>query len=220
MVRWNLQRDFPLYVPRFNIAPSQQVPVIVRTNQASDAKPMQWGLVPWWAKDPAIGNRMINARAETLTGKGAFKNLVESRRCLVPADGFYEWRKEAKRKVPMWFHLKSKEPFAFAGLWDIWRKPDGNKLETFTIITTEPNELMRPIHNRMPVILRREDEEQWLDVSGALFEKARSVLNPYRADDMDAHDVSTLVNKPENDSAECIQPDSGGEIFTAQLPLL
>jgi len=105
MVRWNLQRDFPLYAPRFNIAPSQQVPVIVSTDNAPDAKPMQWGLVPWWAKDQAIGNGMINARAETLTEKGAFKNLVDRRRCLVPADGFYEWRKEGKHKVPMWFYL-------------------------------------------------------------------------------------------------------------------
>ena len=120
----------------------------------------------------------------------------------------------------MWFHLNSKEPFAFAGLWDVWRKPDGNNLETFTIITTEPNELMRPIHNRMPVILRREDEEQWLDVPGARFEKACSVLKPYSSELMDAYDVSTLVNKPENDSAECIQPFSGNKIFTPQLSLL
>ena len=163
---------------------------------------------------------MINARAETLMEKGAFKNLVDRRRCLIPADGFYEWRKEGKRKVPMWFHLNSKEPFAFAGLWDVWRRPDGSNLETFTVITTEPNELMRPIHNRMPVILRREDEEQWLDVSGARFEKARSVLKPYPADEMDAYDVSTLVNRPENDTAGCIQQVSGGEIFIPQLPLL
>jgi len=163
---------------------------------------------------------MINARAETLTEKGAFKNLVDTRRCLVPADGFYEWRKEGKRKVPMWFHLKSKEPFTFAGLWDVWRKPNGNSLETFTIITTEPNDLMRPIHNRMPVILRREDEEQWLDVSGARFNKARSILKPYRADQMGAYDVSTFVNKPENDSADCIRPDSSAEVTSPQLSLL
>ena len=105
MVRWNLQRDLPLYAPRFNIAPSQQLPVIVSADGAPDAERMQWGLVPWWAKDQTIGNRMINARAETLTEKGAVKNLVDRRRCLVPADGFYEWRKEGNRKVSMWFHL-------------------------------------------------------------------------------------------------------------------
>jgi putative SOS response-associated peptidase YedK len=220
IVRWNLQRDIPMYAPRFNIAPSQQVPVIVSTDSAPDAKGMQWGLVPWWAKDPAIGNRMINARAETLTEKGAFKNLVDKRRCLVPVDGFYEWRQEGKRKVPMWFYLRGTEPFAFAGLWDLWRKPDGSNLETFTIVTTEPNELMRPVHNRMPVILRREDEEQWLDVSRAQFDKARSVLKPYPAQLMDAHNVSTIVNKPENDTPECIERLSHSETLTPQLSLL
>ena len=120
----------------------------------------------------------------------------------------------------MWFYLKSKEPFAFAGLWDVWRRPNGSNLESFTIITTAPNELMRPIHDRMPVILRREDEEQWLDVSGARFEEARSVLKPYPPEQMDAHDVSTLVNKPENDTAECIQPLLGEETPAPQLSLL
>jgi putative SOS response-associated peptidase YedK len=163
---------------------------------------------------------MVNARAETLIEKVAFKNLVDRRRCLVPADGYYEWRKEAKRKVPMWFHLKSKEPFSFAGLWDVWRRPDGSNLETFTIITTEPNELMHPIHDRMPVILQRRDEEQWLDVSGAHFGKACSVLKPYPSEQMNAYDVSTLVNKPENDTAECIQPVLGSETLTPQLSLL
>jgi len=127
---------------------------------------------------------MVNARAETLTEKVAFKNLVDRRRCLVPADGYYEWRNEAKRKVPMWFHLKSKEPSSFAGLWDVWRRPDGSNMETFTIITTEPNELMHPIHDRIPVILQRRDEEQWLDVSGAHFGKACSVLKPYPSEQM------------------------------------
>jgi putative SOS response-associated peptidase YedK len=187
-VRWNLNGDFPMYSRRYNIAPEQissstensnqtnALPVILRHGGENTCRLMHWGLIPNWAKDPSVGNRMINARAESLREKPAFKQLVETRRCIVPADGFYEWRKEAKRKVPMWFHLKSKEPFAFAGLWDTWRKPNGNSLETFTIVTTDPNELMRPIHNRMPVILCREDEEQWLDVSVARFEKTRSVL--------------------------------------------
>jgi putative SOS response-associated peptidase YedK len=115
---------------------------------------MHWGLIPHWAADPSIGNRMINARAETLTELPSFKSLVTRCRCIIPADGFYEWRKEGKRKVPMWVHLKTKQPFALAGLWDVWRKPDGKRVESFTIITTEPNELIQPIHNRMPVILR------------------------------------------------------------------
>src|SRR5215510_10842572 len=137
------------------------------------------GVIPHWAADPSIGNRMINARAETITELPSFKLLVDQRRCIIPAAGFYEQRKEGKRKVPMWVHLKSREPFAFAGLWDVWHKPDGKRVESFTIITTEPNELLRPIHNRMPVILRREDEDQWLDASRTPFAKAKSLLKPY-----------------------------------------
>src|SRR6476469_6098272 len=156
-VRWNLDHDLSLYTPRFNIAPEQlspTIPVIVRHKGGNECRLMHWGLIPSWAKDPTIGNRMINARAESLTEKPAFKHLVGSRRCIVPADGFYEWRKEGKRKVPMWVYLKSREPFGLAGLWDVWRKPDGKRVESFTIITTEPNELVRRIHNRMPVILQ------------------------------------------------------------------
>jgi putative SOS response-associated peptidase YedK len=167
---------------------------------------MHWGLIPHWAADPSIGNRMINARAETLTELPSFKLLVDRRRCIIPADGFYEWRKEGKRKVPKWVYLKNKEPFAFAGLWDVWRKPDCKKVESFTIITTEPNELVRPIHNRMPVILRPEDEEQWLDASRTPFVKAKSLLKPYPEDLMDAHDVSPIVNSAKYDGAECIEP--------------
>jgi putative SOS response-associated peptidase YedK len=137
---------------------------------------------------------MINARAETLTEKPAFKHLVGSRRCIIPVDGFYEWRKEGRRKVPMWVHVKGREPFGMAGLWDVWRKPDGGKVESFTIVTTEPNDLIEPIHTRMPVILRPEDEEQWLDASRTSFGKARSLLKPYPPELMDAHDVSPIVN--------------------------
>ena len=134
---------------------------------------MHWGLIPSWAADPSIGNRMINARAETLTESPSFKPLVDRRRCIIPADGFYEWRKEGKRKVPMWVYLNSLKPFGLAGLWDVWRKPDGKRVESFTIITTDPNELVRPIHNRMPVILRPEDEDQWLDASRTPFVKSQ-----------------------------------------------
>jgi putative SOS response-associated peptidase YedK len=182
---------------------------------------MHWGLIPSWAADPSIGNRMINARAETLTDLPSFKPLVDRRRCIIPADGFYEWRKEGKRKVPMWVHLKTKEPFGFAGLWDVWRKPDGGKVESFTIITTEPNELVRPIHNRMPVILRREDEEQWLDASRIPFAKAKSLLKPYPEELMDAHDVSPIVNSAKYDGLECIRPVSDDDTPRAgQLSLL
>jgi putative SOS response-associated peptidase YedK len=127
-VRWNLDRDLPHYTPRFNIAPEQispTIPVIVRHKGGNECRLMHWGLIPHWADDPSIGNRMINARAETLTELPSFKLLVDRRRCIIPADGFYEWRKEGKRKVPMWVHLKSREPLGLAGLWDVWRTPDG-----------------------------------------------------------------------------------------------
>jgi len=178
-------------------------------------------LIPHWGADPSIGNRTINARAETLTDLPSFKLLVDRRRCIIPADGFYEWRKEGRRKVPMWVHLKSKEPFAFARLWDVWRKPDGKRVESFTIITTEPNELVRPVHNRMPVILSREDEEQWLDASRTPFVKAKSALKPYPDELIDAHDVSPVVNSAKYDGPECIQPVSNDEKpHAGQLSLL
>jgi putative SOS response-associated peptidase YedK len=221
-IRWNLQRDFPLFAPRYNIAPSQEVPVIVRTKDSNEIKRMRWGLVPSWSQDPSIGQRMINARAETLLEKPSFKQLVATRRCLVPADGFYEWRREGKHKVPVWIHLKNREPFAFPGLWDYWRDPAGDKeLYSFTIITTEPNALLRPIKNRMPVIYDREMGQRWLDGPfGGSPKILLAVLQPLPSELMEAHDVSPLVNSPENDSAACIQPVSGDEPVKPQLPLL
>jgi putative SOS response-associated peptidase YedK len=222
-VRWNLDSDLPKYTPRFNVAPetSPNIPVIVRHKGSNECRLMHWGLIPHWAADPSIGNRMINARAKTLTELPSFKLLVDRRRCIIPADGFYEWRKEGKRKVPMWVYLRNRQPFGLAGLWDVWRKPDGKRVESFTIITTEPNELVRPIHNRMPVILRPEDEEQWLDVSRTSFAKAQSLLKPYPEELMDAHDVSPIVNSAKYDGPECIQPVSDDEMpSTGQLSLL
>jgi putative SOS response-associated peptidase YedK len=129
-LRWNPDRDLAKYTPRFNIAPetSPNIPVIIRQKGGNECRLMQWGLILHWAADPSIGNRMINARAETLTELPSFKNIVDRRRCIIPADGFYEWRKEGRRKVPMWVHLKTKEPFALAGLWDVWRKPGGKRV--------------------------------------------------------------------------------------------
>src|SRR5262249_40696201 len=226
-VRWNLHDDLPMYSRRYNIAPEQvspstanKVPVILRYAAENECRLMRWGLIPNWAKDPTIGNRMINARAESLMAKPAFRQLVETRRCIVPADGFYEWRKEGKRKVRRWVHLKGREPFGLAGLWDVWRSPSGSRVDSFTIITTEPNELVRPIHNRMPVILRREDEEQWLDVSRTRFGKARLVLKPYSAELMDAHDVSPLVNSAKCDGPGCIEPVSDDQLPGSQLSLI
>ena len=221
-VLWNLRGEFADFGPRYNIAPSQEVPVILRNESRNEIKPMRWGLVPSWAQDHSIGQRMINARSETLLEKPSFKYLVTTRRCLVPADGFYEWRRQGNRKVPMWIHLKNREPFAFAGLWDCWRDPaDGNVLYSFTIITTEANALLRPIHNRMPVIYDKEMGRQWLEESfGDQPMILAAVLQPLPSDLMEAHDVSTLVNLPENDTAECIEPVSPSQAVKSQLPLL
>ena len=169
-----------------------------------------------------MGQRMINARAETLLEKPSFKNLVSARRCLVPADGFYEWRREGKRKVPMWIYLKSREPFTFPGLWDCWLDRDTEpELYSFTIITTRPNGLLKPIHNRMPVIYDKDMGRQWLEESsGDQPMILAAVLRPWPSELMEAHEVSTLVNSPENDTAECIQPVSYGRPIKPQLPLL
>ena len=203
-IRFNIFNDIPLFAPRYNIAPSQPAPVIAKLQGENRVELFQWGLVPSWAKEPSIGNRMINARAETLTDKPSFRNLLSKQRCLIPADGFYEWRKEGKGKVPMWFKLKKDEPLVIAGLWDSWKKPNGELLKTFTIITTGPNELIAPIHNRMPAVLSDHDALEWVSVGE--IGHALSLLKPFPAELMDCHDVSKLVNDPQNESAECIAP--------------
>jgi putative SOS response-associated peptidase YedK len=162
-------------------------------------------LIPSWAKDPAIGNKMINARAETLAEKPSFKRLLKGRRCLVLADGFFDWRKEGRSKVPMRFKLKSSEAFTFAGLWDAWKQPDGRVLRTYTIITTDSNELIERIHNRMPVMLTNHDALRWL-VGDDEIAQALALLKPYPPEKMEGYDVSPLVNNPRNDSPECIRP--------------
>jgi putative SOS response-associated peptidase YedK len=220
-VAWNLYGDFSGYFPRYNIAPSQDVPVIVRSENRNELKPMRWGLVPSWAPDPSMGQRMINARSETLLEKPSFKELVSRRRCLVPADGFYEWRSEGRVKVPMWIRLKGGKPFAFPGLWDSWLDRDtGSELYSFTIITTRANGLVRRIHDRMPVIYDAAMGRQWLE--GPFGNRAMQldlVLQPLPSDRLEAYEVSTLVNSPENDSAACIQPISPSERGMPQLRL-
>ena len=204
--RFRLEPPGPGISRRYNIAPTQDAPVIAN-DAPKNIRMMRWGLVPSWAKDAAIGNRMINARAETLSEKPSFKKPLERRRCLVLADGFYEWRVAAGRaKIPVRIVMKSHEPFAFAGLWDLWRDPEGRELASFTIITTEANELLKPIHDRMPVILRPEDEDRWLDPGPTDTAKLAPLLKPYLTEEMEAYDVSTRVNSPKNDDPVCITP--------------
>jgi putative SOS response-associated peptidase YedK len=186
--------------PRYNIAPTQDIVAIVKNGQAH-LTTLRWGLIPSWAKDESIGSRMINARAETLTEKPSFKNLLRRRRCLIVADGFYEWKTEGAGKTPMYITLADEQPFAFAGLWDLWKSPEGAEIQSCTIITTEPNELMAAIHNRMPAILRPGAYEDWLNPHLRDEQVLTHWLSPYPAELMKARPVSKLVNNPKNDTA-------------------
>ena len=167
---------------------------------------MNWGLVPSWASHSNNGHRMINARSETLLQKPSFRELVWRRRCIIPADGFYEWQRAGKQKTPFWIHLKSKEPFVFAGLWDSWQGPNQvQAANAFTIITTEANALLRPIHNRMPVIYDTEMGWRWLDLSFDSTTDLTQAFRPWPAEAMEAWQVSPLVNATENDNPDCVQ---------------
>lgn len=197
--------------PRYNIAPTQEIAVVPNTGR-NQIEFFRWGLVPSWAKDPKIGNRMINARSETLAEKPSFRAAFRRRRCLILADGFFEWRKEtAKAKTPLYVHLKSGKPFAFAGLWEVW-SPQGKTslseapLLSCTIITTTPNSLLEPIHNRMPVILDPDSYDFWLDPREQSPNELTGLLRPCPAEQMIAYPVSTIVNSPKNDSPACVAP--------------
>jgi putative SOS response-associated peptidase YedK len=206
-----LQAEFGLdeipadYRPRYNIAPGQEVLAVIRDGDRLRAGWLRWGLIPFWAGDPSIGNRMINARAETLATKPAFRQAFERRRCLILADGFYEWQAQGAAKVPYWIHLEDRRPFAFAGLWDRWRPPEGEPVVSCTIVTTQATEALRPIHERMPVILPPGARERWLDPEAGQEERI-ALLRPYAGADLAAHAVTTLVNSPRNDTPECIAP--------------
>ena len=193
--------------PRYNVAPMQESPVVAVENGRRIMQLMRWGLVPSWAKDETIGNRLINARAETVREKPSFRASFKRRRCLIPATGYYEWKElpgslpTKKLKAPMYFMVRDGELFSFAGLWDLWERFDGKKLTTFTIITTEPNALAAQIHNRMPVILNKSDESLWLEGDD---ESAGSLLRSCPESDLSVYAVSKFVNSPGNDSPECI----------------
>ena len=197
------------HLPRYNVAPTQ--PVITVTNREGRwAEYMRWGLIPSWAKDASIGSPLINARSETLAQKPSFRDALQRRRCLVLADGFYEWQKVGRGKRPMRVVLKSREPFAFAGLWESWRNLEGEVIRSCTIVTTEANDLLRPIHERMPVILPRELEEFWLDGDVTDSAALTDALAPYPEDLMETYEISTLVNKATNNGPDLIAPVGPG----------
>lgn len=200
--------NLPPLEPRYNIAPSQSI-ACVRINPTSRKKEcveLKWGLVPFWAKDPGIGYKMINARAETVAEKPSFRKAFKQQRCLILADGFYEWKREGKAKQPYYIHMKGNRPFVFAGLWDQWKQGDDTSLESCAMITTGPNQVMEPIHNRMPVILHPDDYLFWLDPAMQNSQALGALLKPYPGDDMEAYPISPLVNNPRNDNPLCLQP--------------
>ncbi len=198
----------PALPARYNIAPTQEA-AAVRESARSGRRvlaPLRWGLIPHWAKDPTIGNRMINARAESVAKKPAFEGAFKHRRCLIPSDGFYEWKKTGGRKQPHYIGRQDGGLFAFAGLWERWSDEGHDPIETFTIITTTPNEIVEPIHNRMPVILPAKHYDEWLDPANQHVDALRALLAPFPAEEMSAYPVSTYVNSPRNEGPECVKP--------------
>lgn len=207
-------------LPRYNASPMQKMPVVAVRDGALVAQRMQWWLVPHWSKDGKVQFSTFNAKAETLEQSRLFSSYFKSSRCLIPVDAFYEWKKVAvvkesrgvKRQViekqPICIRMKDEKPFMFAGLFSVWTSPKGEELPSYTIITTVPNELMAPIHNRMPVILSQEHFEQWLDRDYKDTEKLKALLVPYPTEKMKTYPVSKLVNNSRNDSAECMKPTS------------
>ena len=205
---FNLERVDGWTLPRYNIAPSQQVAVI-SNRDPSELSFMKWGLVPSWAKDPKIGNRMINARSETAAEKPSFRTAFKRKRCLIPADGYYEWMKRGKKKAPMYIRHAEREIFAFAGLWESWKQPDGAWLNTCAILTTDANERIRPIHHRMTVIIEPEDYDLWLAPRALEPQEWQPLMAGPGPDQLTFHEVSTEVNRPMNDNPGVIMPVGG-----------
>lgn len=199
--------------PRFNVAPTQLVAVVRIQPESAPPKrhlaALRWGLIPSWADDPAIGNRLINARAETAAEKPAFRAALRRRRCLLPADGFFEWQRRGRVKQPYYIQMADERPFALAGLWEAWEGPNHSSFESCTILTTDANRLMRPIHDRMPVILADDAYDTWLDPALTHTEAIKSLLVPFDPQRMKAHPVSSYVNRPANEGPECIAPLRG-----------
>ncbi len=200
-------------MPNYNVAPSQIIIAIVKDEGTSKLAQFRWGLIPFWSKDENIGYKLINARSETIHEKSSFKQAFEKRRCLIVASGFFEWKKIGKQKIPMYITLKTRKPLSFAGLWEIWKSPEGDEIKSCTIITTSPNKLMESIHNRMPAIMPAEHREQWLDNSHFDESKLKQSLMPYSDAEMEVWEVNKNVNSPQNNSEKNIQPVKPSNLF-------
>jgi putative SOS response-associated peptidase YedK len=197
--------EVPDLTPRFNVAPTQQVLALTESEQGRQVRWYRWGLVPSWAADPTIGNRLINARADTVASKPSFRAAFKQRRCLVLADGFFEWQPVGKKKQPYHFRMRKGEPFAMAGLWEHWHK-EAEPVLSCCLITTEANDVVRPVHDRMPVILPPADYERWLNVGSADMGGLGALLRPFDADKMTASPVGLRVNNPRADDPACVEP--------------
>lgn len=197
--------EVPNIEPRYNIAPTQDILSVRASADGRELVFYKWGLIPSWAKDAAIGARLINARSETVTEKPAFRQAFKQRRCIIPADGFYEWQRTAGRKQPFYFRMRDESPFGFAGLWERWKGEGRKAINSCTILTTEANEVLRPVHDRMPVILHPEDYELWLDSDVRKQELVKELLRPFPAEEMEGYAVSASINSPRNQGAELIE---------------
>lgn len=192
--------------PNYNIAPGQDIVIVIKDQGKNRLILSRWGFIPSWSKDPSIGYKMINARSETITEKSAFKTSFEKSRCLIVADGFYEWRREGRVKIPVFIRLKSGRPFAFAGIYNNWTSPEGKEITTTTIITTKANELLESVHDRMPVITPENRQDLWLDPEVNDKKMLTPLLKPYPSSEMEYYEVSSRVNSPKNNFPENIRP--------------
>ncbi|WP_028611107.1 SOS response-associated peptidase [Paenibacillus harenae] len=212
MVRYMIDETMiPFHRPKYNVAPSQLVLAVVNDGRINRLGELKWGLIPPWADDPKIGFQMLNARSETAADKRAFGAPLRCKRCLIPADGFYEWKTTAGGKQPMRIVLKSRSIFSMAGLYETWLSPDGVRINSCTILTTSPNALVAPIHDRMPVILRPEDETLWLDRAVTDLDAVKPLLRPYDPDQLEAYAVPPAVGSVKNDDASLIAPYKADE---------
>lgn len=201
----------PNFPPRYNVAPTQPIPVVHLADGQRHFKLMRWGLIPSWVKDPKTFSLLINARAESVVDKPAFRNAMKRRRCLIPADGFYEWKPDGPRKRPHFVRMKDGAPFAFAGLWETWTGPNGEEVDTAAIVTTEAAPEIAHIHGRMPVMLEPESFGMWLDCANVDSLTAQALLVPTRPGALEAWEISTAVNRVANDSAELLTPVVPGD---------
>jgi putative SOS response-associated peptidase YedK len=204
--------EMPNFPPRYNVAPTQPIPVVRMVEGKRQFALVRWGLLPSWVKDPNTFTLLINARGETVNDKPAFRNAMKRRRCLIPADGFYEWKRDGKAKRPYYIRRKDGEPFAFAGLWETWMGPNGEEVDTAAIVTTDANHLLAPIHNRMPVILPPDAWEMWLDTGNVDAKTAVALIAPAQNELFEAYAIAPLVNRVANDGPEVQMPYTAPEV--------